>query len=1018
MNVLLLPRTEAAASVYETLVRWSATGLLRPFCVWDAAEIERAPSVRLVAAGEVEELTLGDALAGAVPGEIEFVGFYPLAAGEPADAGFATLVERFLSWVREYVVDLDNEQLLACALAVAPSRPDQAVPPELFRAHWTNLLVAPEDRAGPGAVNQLKDHNGNSGRFVRHAAHAAATVAAIWATPSAQLPDLLAQVEERSGPLRVQVRVVRCFSRVIELGYIADHIAAVAFEPVGGWPRPGGDFDRPEDVDRVVRGVAAAYLKRNGVALGRRPFEAIREDEPEPLGLLAALRALVKQLRDYLRRRPFELVDEAVGRVHAKAARRIESLDSSGKIRVRPWDELPLEGRGLGQLSEQIDSAPLIVEDGAVSTAWTELRQTTLGLVDGSDLPDGVGAWARGPGDRRLVVSDPGRLARDPEIEEEPPHEPLLQRIRAGVQAALEQANARAEALAEPAGGEDGEGEEDEDASESKPRSTWLRGGGWFPALVRRLATYSLLALVATVLAWIQLPLPGAALATLLVGGLLLLGIATEARKAFGRRLIEHDEEAAAELRELNRVLERAQARGDVERLGRRLKELDVWIAILGELVHRPWVREPFEGLELVRATDEKILPTACAVAVARSDRALLKRVGTRARTATFTRGWLAGVYRRAEALAMEAHHLDRGGIGPPPDPTEASQDDESPQQALLAAVRSGAGRSRRDNPMATELLQAIDAASLAELAPVVVPASPSVRPLAPTATWIAPPPGFAGFAKGRGERLVGLRGWRASGVIVAPGVALTAASAVERMVVAIVSADGEPIEVTATRFPAGSGLALVCFDVEQGEVEVETAVVPLRPGIGVVALEATAAGPKARWGYVVGDVTEPTIVYDGGFPATGAPVFDLRGNLVALQGERGVVLPVPEIAELLSSAEADEGGAEALVPPPPEQPTSASEFLAGVAEGNGAGALLPTYWTLPMGTNAIEFSLPPSLSSADVTGPVGRLSEGVAFLRPLRVTMHRVEVTAAVEPEELSACEAAAPAGDPGRAT
>ena len=584
MNVLLLPRTETAAAVAELLTRWSAAGLLRPFCVSDAEEASL--STQRVRAGAAERMPLSRALADA-PGEpeaVEFVAFYPLGAEEEADAGFADAVRGFLERAARHVFDAQTDRrVLTCVLAVAPETQDKRLPPALYRSGWANLLVAPEDRASPGKVNRLEE---GGDRFLRHAAHAAATIGALWATPEPNLPDLPARLrEEPAGTLQVPVRVVRCYSRVVELGYIVDHIAAATFECRGSWPRPGKSFEHAQDPEELLASVARVYMERHRDTLVRRSFSPIH-DVPQPLpDLFTALVRLAEQIVAYVRRLPSRLLEEAIATVHEKAADYIEALSrSTGRIAVRRWREAADDGAELAALDEALAKEPLVIEDGAVERTWTELRKITLGLVDGSPLPDGIRQQARAAGDRTKVVCDPALIAHDPAAvvaaeepeedpgaggeDEEPAPEPFLELIRARVEAAREEAVARVTALERPASPE--QPEEEEEESKAKRRR---RGGSWLRRVGRRIFLALLVAVVAIAAATTFLSvLPAIAVSAAVLAGL-FLAVGFAARDALRHPPIPDDEEAAAELRELNRILELAQARGDAERLGRRLRE-------------------------------------------------------------------------------------------------------------------------------------------------------------------------------------------------------------------------------------------------------------------------------------------------------------------------------------------------------------------------------------------------------------------------------------------------------------
>lgn len=1048
MNVLLLPETATASAVVDRLVEWSAGRLLAPFCVWPVGDVEGG-EVRHVAAGRCEPRLLGDALAASDPAAIAFSAFHPAKAGEGFDERFAAAVAACLDTAVR-VLDFDPDKPLACTMVVAPGDVGQPVPPELFRASWPGIYVAPEDRARPGAVNQL---DRSDGRFVRHAAHAAATIAGIWSTPAANRPDLLAHVAaEPAGPLAVGVRVARCFSRSVELGYLPDHVAALAFSAAGGWPRPDPErFDRSPDPARVVAHLSAGYLAKHRDTLGRRPFKEVTEDEPKPLGLVAAFRELCRRLWAYVRRRPFELIEEAIAGVHDKAAVYVERLAGPGSgLRVRRWDQLPAGERSLAGLRGKLEAdGPLEVDDGDVGATWTDLRRIALGLIDGSELPDSVGADALLHGGRRLVVCDPDRIARHPDAsppapagaEGEDPSEdageeaaedsseepaPMLAQIQAEVLMALDGARSRAEALGNAIAEAAARRAEDAKTAEPEPRRRrWLPWRGRrrrrrdpFVGLVRRVARYFIVACLATGGAMTQLSLLRGGVATALIWTLWFLFTANAARKAFWRARIADDERAARELRELNLTLARIQAQADAKRLERRAAELDTWIAVLAELVHRPWVREPFESLELDAGVAPESLPAACSAAVAEPDDVVLERIASRARAKAFRTGWLSSIYGSVEARAMADYNHVRDIGGPPRDPAaDVTLDEDSPREALRLAVIGGHGRRLWENPIARELIEAVDATAIDELAPGVVGLASGARPLGPSTVWVVPPDGIGSVAAERAASAVAV-GRHGAGVVVAPRTVLTATAVVSgRDVPSVVAVGGERITVVES-IRLDRGLALLRCEADLPAESCSDAVAELRHGTAVVAWDARRGAESVRWGLVAGTAGTVAVAYEGASdPVAGTPLFDLDGRLVAIQGEGGgVAHRLDDVGELLAAAE--ESG------PPPEgseqdgeqqatrydRPdnggaTPATGFLGAIFDAEGSRAMTPIHWTSGNGSNRIELSLPPGMVLDGDAARVDRLSGGAEFMRPLRVMAHRIELTEPAAPEDLVSC-------------
>ncbi len=226
---------------------------------------------------------------------------------------------------------------------------------------------------------------------------------------------------------------------------------------------------------------------------------------------------------------------------------------------------------------------------------------------------------------------------------------PLLQQIRERVAGAVTDMQTLVETLQDVAP----EPIDDPPAAPAPHKRRWLllllgrRARGPVATLLRGVALGTAAAFAAIVAAGVLLPLPAALVACALIALLWLATAASVTRRVLARPRIADDRRAARELRNLNRALRLAQAQGDLVRLQRRLGELDTWIAILSELVHRPWVGEPLDGLELGPALDTDTLPAAFAVAIAKPDRRVLEQIGGRARAHAFRSGWLWSIYTR-----------------------------------------------------------------------------------------------------------------------------------------------------------------------------------------------------------------------------------------------------------------------------------------------------------------------------------------------------------------------------------
>jgi hypothetical protein len=1015
MNVILLPSTPSAQPVCDQLMRWLRAGLCRPFCSW-VANATNTVEVRYADERGVQKLALPRALELEGTHQPRFLAFYPLVdPHERVEESFAELVERFLGRVAA-VLDFQVDGPPTCTLAIAPATVQQRIPPGIFRANWEGLVVAPEDRATPGAANTLVD---NDAGLTAHAAHALVTIAGLWLTPAGNKPDLIEQLRGApAGALPVTVRVVRCFSRSVELGYVADHVAASALHSNGGWPRPDAErFDRARDSQTLLVSLAQNYLNKHANVLLTRPFEEIHEDAPQALTLVEALRMLADRLIALIERRPFELAEEAIAALHDKAAAYVERIagPESG-IRVRRWNELPERERGLPQLRRRIDVS-LTVADGRVSETWSDLRTLVLGLVDGSQLPEGVGADALRRGSRRLVVCDPALLARDPGGGgDQEADVSLLGRIRVGMTTAASAARAHADALQEATDSSDEDTPDPDGATLAEAPAHGLRG---MKPLLRRISGMGVAALVAMIGVWTQISLLAGLAASFAIGTLWLLASANACRRMLVRPRVEDDPRVAADLDALNRVLRLRQASADAVRLERRSAELDDWITILAELLHRPWVREQLGGLHVSPTVDRREMPSAFESAVALASAKQLELVGSRARAQAFSQGWLSSIYRAVNDSTMRQWALSQRLEDPPDPAADVSEDEESPRRTLVAAVIGGEGRRLADNPITRELLGAIENALLDELAPTVSRmAVADVQLLGPTTVWLAMPREMRSV-EARRARLV-LTVNRGAGVLAAPGLALSSETVLAGGHRAYVNgADGEEIEVREICRQPDGGLIVIRLDADSAGADasstpaLEVNAEPLCSSAFVALGPGEEGRTVARWGIVTRVADDLGVAFDGVPLSNGAPLFDLDGRLMGIYAGPGRAHRIKDLDALMALIEhgADGRAEEVLTLHEPPSTTSelppmtASSFLCKIVDADPEQALARSYWSSHDGANRVALTLPASLALSPMSTRIGQLVGVVRFMAPLRLMVHLVQVTRPVAPLDLIWC-------------
>ena len=260
--------------------------------------------------------------------------FHPATPGEGLEASFAGTANALVHLLSQILAH-DSSRPARCTMVVAPAQIGQAVPAGIFSQGFaSNVYVAPEDRAEPRDPNRLL---GNEDVFPLHAAHAIATIAALWSEPAAQRTSVIDALAKRQPHNQLATQVVRCFSRGIDFGYLPDHVAAGIFSGEGGWPNPDPThFDRVEDAAVVMPHIVSDFMRRFGPELGLSEFRPQVLSDPEPLGLFKAFRLLIELLIQRLRRRPFEIVRRRIDSIHDAAADWVErQAGPDGGIRVK-----------------------------------------------------------------------------------------------------------------------------------------------------------------------------------------------------------------------------------------------------------------------------------------------------------------------------------------------------------------------------------------------------------------------------------------------------------------------------------------------------------------------------------------------------------------------------------------------------------------------------------------------------------------------------------------------------------
>lgn len=425
MLVLITPDNSRSRAVVDRLTAWAAAGLLRPF-VWSPAGAakagdheqaggdvadgrDEAPVHRLVDGTTCERTPLGDAIHEEV---VRLMVLWPVE-GEGPEGEYVDHVRR----CRELLGDvLQYREIPELTLVGVPL--GQEVSPAAIRSAKNLVLVSPEDLASPSPkdANLLPEHPEH---WVDVLAVAVAGVGSLWHGTSSdvEIPfdrclDRLAEVWDAADETP-PVQVVRATARMIEGGYLLDHVAVRVLRREGPWPMPRGLEYKPLVWSDDLAGyLAERFISAHPEVFGRKEIAA---PALEAVTLPEAIMLILDAIWTFIRTLPARIIWRVLGRFHDKLADSAEGgVRPLGK-RVLRWAELH---RGdTGEEDVEDPGPPLPEEPGDVDAAWSDLMRLCTGLIDGGELP----GCAQVPhlerlgarfvlSDAALVVAHPGQI--------------------------------------------------------------------------------------------------------------------------------------------------------------------------------------------------------------------------------------------------------------------------------------------------------------------------------------------------------------------------------------------------------------------------------------------------------------------------------------------------------------------------------------------------------------------------------------------------------------------------------
>lgn len=786
MLVVLAPA--GAEVVLERLRAWSHARVLEPLLWWEPG----GESARLLEDGELDdEANIASVLATQKvdASEVRAIGF--LAGGpidhNEAEEALGDLATRFglLRSVLPFGKGPDQPGLL-----LAPSTPRTRLAVEGQLGHFRPIVVvSPEDRSHPFDASFMASPTDEV--LAGHVAHALVALGGAQATPIQQVPPVVTLAKDAVEHLG-QVFVTRSFSRVLDLGYIVDHVASQVLRPGSGWPNPDPlQFDRRELSDEQVDGLVEGYFTKYSEVLGLTVVEPIRPDPPRKLGLWAALKAVARYLWSAIQNKPVQWLNTKVGGLYDSLATRLERLAPGSGIQVERWRE---DGMSLGEAAQRAhDSFDIHIPDGAVGPAWRDLWLLTIGLTDGSERPEWIVPGLLRSGELKQLASDPEQLVPDPlklppsskgleDVQACDPErwEPLVKSgfaagpsessaeltddelaslreqlqgyyvprsksllWKVGVRLASNKAQAELEATA-PAADEWPDPAQVE--AELALKAKRYRRGFLFKWLLLTIAAVvgGTVMLTTAHPLWAKVAVWGGEVLLWFIGVALLWRSTDRKEAADGKQALDHYYSL------VNRTVLAMYRRVDFVRLGRRYDEYKHWAEILGHFLHHPFVALSSRPVDPIPDVDPATLPAAFTVGVGLVDDQEILRAGAEIQRGIFNPSWLRdyaeGVLRTVMTDLFARQGIDAELTGQPlPDPfPDVQSDDGSPRRVFLRAVKAGNHRSIDSSPMTPHFLRSLGAMETRRFAKTVVDLRDerAQGTFGITATWVGLPTG------------------------------------------------------------------------------------------------------------------------------------------------------------------------------------------------------------------------------------------------------------------------------------
>lgn len=391
ITVVLSPRGEAD-EIVSILTDYAAVGMVGSFVWVDAADVGGAViPATLVNGNQVVGTGLQHVLTGRHYARIRVLVLVPADAAGDRRVPRGT-EQAFEQAVRAAAVGSPMTLLRLLFTRGAPEL--RGYDPALVLEGWHNLLVAPEDSAGPGLGSAVLGRLSDPVDTARHVAPVAAAVAGLWEGLDGSPFDDLAILPGST------VRAVRSYYRRLDAAGIEDRLRLALFDKAGRLPLPRSPHHPVvyvQDAAVATQTMARALWTKHRDILRSGRYD-VGGEEAQTISARAALRTFLAFLWAALRNAPATWLSGMLGSLESAVASGVQhtvfgrtnsAYEVVANAQAASWQDI---ARGADELSVALGVGPqpnqIVQVD--LSALWIDYVHGALTLSDGGRRSTGI----------------------------------------------------------------------------------------------------------------------------------------------------------------------------------------------------------------------------------------------------------------------------------------------------------------------------------------------------------------------------------------------------------------------------------------------------------------------------------------------------------------------------------------------------------------------------------------------------------------------------------------------------